>query len=149
PDARRGVPAHAFPVALVTGCSDPDHHLDRTVEPLMSVHPPKARNSTMPSSGKVLFFAAMGGALLQACAATPNVAADEKIAVAKASVQRAEQAGAPQEAPAELSVARDKLAQAQKANDDHKGLPAAALAEQADIDAQVAEATARANHSHK
>jgi hypothetical protein len=64
-------------------------------------------------------------------------------------VQRAEQAGAPQEAPAELSAARDKLTQAQKENDDHKGAPAAALADQANVDAQVAEATARAHHSHK
>jgi hypothetical protein len=91
----------------------------------------------------------MAAGLLQACAATPNVAADEKIAVAKSSLQRAEQAGAPQEAPAELSAARDKLTQAQKSNDDHKGVPAAALADQANVDAQVAEATARANHSHK
>jgi hypothetical protein len=103
----------------------------------------------MPSPGKILLVTAMAAGLLQACAATPNVAADEKIAVAKSSMQRAEQAGAPQEAPAELSAARDKLTQAQKSNDDHKGAPAAALADQANVDAQVAEATARANHSHK
>ncbi|MGH8254344.1 MAG: DUF4398 domain-containing protein [Steroidobacteraceae bacterium] len=103
----------------------------------------------MPSPGKILIVTAMAAGLLQACAATPDVAADEKIAVAKAAVQRAEQAGAPQAAPAELSAARDKLAQAQKANDDHKGAPAAALADQANVDAQVAEAAARANHSHK
>jgi uncharacterized protein YhaN len=103
----------------------------------------------MPSSGKILIVATLAAGLLQACAATPDVAADEKIAVAKEAVQRAEQAGAPQEAPAELSAARDKLTQAQKANDDHKGAPAAALADQSKVDAQVAEATARANHSHK
>jgi hypothetical protein len=69
----------------------------------------------------------------------PSVA-DEKIVVAKASVQRAEQAGAPQAAPVELAAARDKLARAEKANVAHQLVPATMLAEQAHIDAQVAEA---------
>jgi hypothetical protein len=71
-----------------------------------------------------------------------NPVADEKIAVAKASIQRAEQSGAPQAAPVELAAARDKLARAEKANVDRNLKVATALAEQANIDAQVAEATA-------
>ena len=84
---------------------------------------------------------------LSSCATNP--VADEKIAVAKASLQRAEQAGAPQTAPVELSTARDKLARAEKANADHSLKPASELAEQANIDAQVAEATAQQERSHK
>jgi Domain of unknown function (DUF4398) len=82
-----------------------------------------------------------------ACATSP--VADEKIAVAKASLQRAEQAGAPQTAPVELASARDKLARAEKANADHNLQPATMLAEQANMDAQVAEATAQQERSHK
>ena len=83
-----------------------------------------------------------------AYASNPPVA-DEKIAVAKASVQRAEQGGAPQAAPVELARARDKLARAEKANVARQMVPATMLAEQADIDAQVAEATAQQQRSHK
>jgi len=87
--------------------------------------------------------------LLVACSAhAANPVADEKIAVAQASLQRAEQAGAPQSAPVELSTARDKLARAQKANADRDIKVATALAEQANIDAQVAEASAMQQKSH-
>jgi uncharacterized protein YmfQ (DUF2313 family) len=85
-------------------------------------------------------------ACLSAHAADPS--ADAKIAVAQASLQRAEQSGAPLLAPVDLATARDKLARAEKAksNDDPK--TATALAEQADIDAQVAEANAQSQHAH-
>jgi hypothetical protein len=78
-----------------------------------------------------------------------NPVPDETIAVAKAAVQRAEQSGAPQAAPVELASARDKLARAEKANADHKAKPAIALADQATIDAQVAEATAQKERAAK
>jgi hypothetical protein len=84
---------------------------------------------------------------LAACASTPIP--NEKIAVAKVSVQRAEQAGAPELAPVEMAAARDKLARAEKAAVDREGQPATRLAEQADVDAQLAEATARQQRSHK
>jgi septal ring factor EnvC (AmiA/AmiB activator) len=84
---------------------------------------------------------------LAACASTPIP--NEKIAVAKASVQRAEQSGAPELAPVELASARDKLTRAQKAAADHEAQPATMLAEQADVDAQLAEATATQQRSHK
>jgi Domain of unknown function (DUF4398) len=81
------------------------------------------------------------------CASTP--VPNEKIAVAKSSVQRAEQAGAPEYAPVEIAAARDKLARAEKAAADHNAVPATQLAEQANVDAELAEATAQENRSHK
>jgi hypothetical protein len=74
---------------------------------------------------------------------------DETIAVAKAAVQQAEQSGAPQAAPVELASARDKLARAEKNNADHKAKSAIALANQATIDAQVAEAMAQKERAAK
>jgi hypothetical protein len=88
-------------------------------------------------------------AMLAFAARAANPAADEQIAVAKQSLARAEQAGAPQDAPTELASARDKLAQAEKANTKHDKTAAERLAEQANVDAQVAEATALQQHSHK
>jgi hypothetical protein len=89
----------------------------------------------------------IGAVILAACASNP--VANEKIAVAKASLQRAEGSGAPEFAPVEMSAARDKLARAEKANADHNLQPAVMLAEQATIDAQLAEATAQQQRSHK
>lgn len=84
---------------------------------------------------------------LAACASTPIP--NEKIAVAKESVQRAEQSGAPELAPVEMGTARDKLARAEKAEADHEALPATQLAEQATVDARLAEATAQQQRSRK
>jgi hypothetical protein len=75
--------------------------------------------------------------------------AEEKIALAKASLERAEQSGAPQSAPVELATARDKVARAEKANAAHDPKPAAMLADQGNIDAQVAEAVALQARSRK
>jgi hypothetical protein len=87
------------------------------------------------------------GVGLAACVSTP--VPNEKIAVAKASVQRAEQAGAPEFAPVQMAAARDKLARAEKAAADREGQPATQLAEQANADAQLAEATAQQQRAHK
>ena len=81
------------------------------------------------------------------CASTPIP--NEKIAVAKSSVSRAEQSGAPEYAPVEMAAARDKLARAEKAAADKDVQPATQLAEQANVDAQLAEATAQEHKSHK
>jgi hypothetical protein len=86
--------------------------------------------------------------VLAACATTSPVP-NEKIAVAKASVQRAEGSGAPELAPVELAAARDKLARAEQANIAKNLLPASELADQANVDAQLAEATAQQQRSHK
>ena len=84
---------------------------------------------------------------LAACASNP--VADEKFAVAKASLHRAEGSRAPEYAPVELATAREKLARAEKANSDRNLQPATDLAEQANIDAQLAEATAQEQRSQK
>ena len=94
---------------------------------------------------------ALAGAALAlgvaACASTP--VPNEKIAVAKAEVQRAEQSGAPEFAPVEMAAALDKLARAEKAAADRDAEPATQLAEQANVDARLAEATAQQQRSHK
>jgi len=103
-----------------------------------------------PTSKKCIKIAAIALPLMASAAvwaSTPPP--DAKIAVAKASVQRAEQAGAPQLAPLEMATARDKLQRAEKAAADRDFEPATRLAEQADIDAQLAEATALTDKSHK
>ncbi len=98
-------------------------------------------------------FAAAAGAAgaaiigLAACVASPLP--NEKIAVAQASVQRAEQSGAQELAPVELAAARDKLKDAERAAADHKGQPATMLAEQANVDAELAEATAQEHRSRQ
>jgi len=94
-----------------------------------------------------LAASALMGLIAAGCASTPIP--DEKIAVAKDSVHRAEQAGAPELAPVELATARDKLARAEKAAADHDANPATMLAEQANVDAQLAEATANEQRAHK
>jgi hypothetical protein len=86
-------------------------------------------------------------AALAACASGPVPL--EQLAVAKESVQRAEQAGATELAPVEMSTARDKLQRAEQAAQNHQGQVATRLADQANVDAQLAEATAREHKSHK
>jgi hypothetical protein len=93
--------------------------------------------------------ATIGATVLVLAACASNPVADEKIAVAKASLQRAEGSGAPEFAPVQLAAARDKLARAEKANADHDLKPATNLAEQANVDAELAEATAQENRAHK
>jgi len=75
------------------------------------------------------------------CASTPMPV--EKLAIAKTSLERAEQAQAAQFAQVELNSARNKYAAAQAAVDKKDAEVAARLADQADVDAQLAEATAR------
>jgi septal ring factor EnvC (AmiA/AmiB activator) len=82
-----------------------------------------------------------------ACASSPMPV--DKLAVAKSSVDRAEQAQAAQFAQVELSTARNKLAAAQAAADKHDADVAARLADQADVDAQLAEHTARAKQQQQ
>src|SRR5512134_3421036 len=82
-----------------------------------------------------------------ACASSPMPV--EKLAVAKSSIERAEQAQAAQFAQIELNSARNKFAAAQAAADKHDAMIAARLADQADIDAQLAESTARAKQQEQ
>jgi hypothetical protein len=82
-----------------------------------------------------------------ACASTPMPV--EKLAVAKSSLDRAEQAQAAQFAQVELTTARNKYAAAQAAADKNDADVAARLADQADVDAQLAESTARAKQQQQ
>jgi hypothetical protein len=82
-----------------------------------------------------------------ACASAPMPV--DKLAVAQASVQRAERAQAARFAQVELNTARNKLGAAQAAADKHDAEVAARLADQADVDAQLAEATARAKQQEQ
>jgi hypothetical protein len=87
--------------------------------------------------------------LLAACASGPAVIPSEKIAVARAGVQRAEQSGAPELAPVQMAAARDKLASAERAQAHRDNQPAADLADQANVDALYAEASAQQQKSLK
>jgi hypothetical protein len=81
-----------------------------------------------------------------ACATVPMP--NDKLALASASIQRAEQAGADQLAPIELRDARDKLTAAKASPHNAEGsIAAGRLADEADADARVAEAAAQAAHS--
>jgi septal ring factor EnvC (AmiA/AmiB activator) len=82
-----------------------------------------------------------------ACASPPMPI--EKLAVAQSSLARAEQAQAAQFAQVELNSARNKLAAAQAAADKKDAEVAARLADQADVDAQLAESTARAKQQQQ
>jgi septal ring factor EnvC (AmiA/AmiB activator) len=82
-----------------------------------------------------------------ACASAPMPA--DKLAVAKTAVERAEQAQAAQFAQVELTSARNKLAAAQAAADKHDADVAARMADQAEVDAQLAESTARAKQQEQ
>lgn len=92
--------------------------------------------------------AALAGIAVCVSSYAGSPVANEKIAVAKASVQRAEQAGAPQDAPVELAAARDKLARAEQANLTRDLKVAIILAEEATVDAEVAEAKTQQQRSH-
>ena len=82
-----------------------------------------------------------------ACASAPMPV--EKLAVAKSSIDRAEQAQATQFAQVELNSARNKYAAAQAAADKKDAAVASRMADQADVDAQLAEATARAKQQEQ
>jgi hypothetical protein len=99
------------------------------------------------SNLKISMGAAALASCLAACASGPMP--NEKLAVAQASVQRAEQSGAQEFAPAELATARDKLARAEDASAKRDAGPATMLAEQANVDAELAEAIAGEHRSHQ
>jgi DNA repair ATPase RecN len=113
--------------------------------PLLRIQESKVKESARSIKGAGACAAVM--LVLAACATSPIP--NEKIAVARASVQHAEQSGAQEFAPVELSTARDKLQRAEKAASDHDAEPATMLAEQANVDAELAEATAQEHRSQK
>ncbi len=84
---------------------------------------------------------------LGACASNPPPVAE--MAVSTAAVTQAANAGAAEFAPAELSAARDKLARANVAISAKDHEAARWLADEALVDARLAEAKAEANRARK
>ena len=74
------------------------------------------------------------------CAGTPPT---EKVEVAEAAVQQADTSGAAEQAALELRLAREKLERARVAMADERYVAARRLAEQAQVDALLAEAKAQ------
>jgi VIT1/CCC1 family predicted Fe2+/Mn2+ transporter len=74
---------------------------------------------------------------------------NQQITLATQSITQAESSGAFDFAPVELKSAREKLSQAKKAMDKEENLKAKQLAEEAMIDANLAEAKARSAKSQK
>lgn len=85
--------------------------------------------------------------LAAGCAGIP--APTEQIAVSKAAVSNANSAGGNEFAPLPFNSAMDKMEIAERAMTDKDYLQARQLAEEAQIDAQLAEATARSVKAQK
>lgn len=85
--------------------------------------------------------------LLSGCASAP--VPTEQFAVSQAAIESAATAGATEYAPLELKTARDKLAAAQRAVDDKEYPAAAALAEEASVDAKLAETKTQSEKAKK
>ena len=88
----------------------------------------------------VLGLAFVTSVLIAGCASAP--VPTEQMALAEASVQRASTPGTRMSAAAELQLATGKLTSARRAIEDKQYDRARQLAEQADVDAQVAESHA-------
>ena len=86
-------------------------------------------------------IAAGASLALGACASDP--APEAELGAAELAVDQAEQANAPAQASGPYQLARDKLERARDAMEDGENLEARRLAEQALVDAQLAEAQAR------
>ena len=95
--------------------------------------------------GLVTSFAA--ALLLIACASTP--APTEQMAISRAAVSNATSAGGNEYAPVQLKSAIDKMDAAEHAMTAKDYVHARQLAEQAQVDAQLAEATARSAQAKK
>jgi septal ring factor EnvC (AmiA/AmiB activator) len=106
--------------------------------------PSTIRRLTRPGAAALL---AAAGLALAACATPPPPT--EQLAVSQAAVTHAVGAGAPELAPAELSLARDKLGRAQAAVVAKNFDVALALAQEAQLDAQLAEAKAESTKARK
>lgn len=92
---------------------------------------------------------AMSAAFFLGGCATKGVAPVAEMATARSSITQAEAAGAGSLAPVELLAARDKLVRAQAAVATEQFSQARRLAEEASVDAELAERKARAERSRK
>lgn len=86
--------------------------------------------------------------LLAGCRTTYPAATDQ-LATARAALASAEEAGAREAAPLPLRNARQKLEEAREADGRRDNLRARLLAEQAAVDARLAEVTARAQRQQE
>lgn len=93
----------------------------------------------------ILFFCC--GFLLMACASVPPP--KEQLAVSQATMSKAEEAGAFELAPLEFTAAQEKLREAQVAMERKDNLAALRLAEQAQVDADLAYYKARSAQAQK
>ncbi|NDU91452.1 MAG: DUF4398 domain-containing protein [Ferrovum sp.] len=84
---------------------------------------------------------------ITACASVP--APTEQMTLSRAAVTEATNAGSSEYAPAQLKTAMDKMGAAEQAMSEKKYVQARNLAEQAQVDAQLALATARAAKEKK
>lgn len=105
------------------------------------MHTGIAPNSRRLAALAVLPFAG----LLAACASTP--AYDLQLARAESAVATANTSSTERDAGAELRIATEKLARAQAAARRHQSELALQLAEQTELDAQLAVLTARSSRS--
>jgi hypothetical protein len=96
------------------------------------------------TSVPVIFF----GLLLCGCA-SPGVAPVEKISTVEKAIQEARDSNATVSAPLELRRAEDKLTEAKAAMKEEEFEKARRLADEALIDANLAEATARSEKAKK
>jgi hypothetical protein len=106
----------------------------------------------MKNVSKYQWYRAVGGiglaaAIVAGCASVP--APTEQIAVSKAAVANAVGAGGPEFAPAEMRAAQDKLDRANQAMAAKDYERARWLAEEAQVDAQLAVTKARSAKAQK
>lgn len=108
------------------------------------------KNSYHLKSNQIMHRIAVGAAaaiLIAGCASTP--APVEQMAVSRAAVSNASSAGANDFAPLQLRSATEKMDAAERAMTEKDYALARQLAEQAQVDAQLAAATARSAKAKK
>ena len=94
---------------------------------------------------RVIFSIAAAAALMAACATPPT----EQLAVAKAAVANAVDTGGPEFAPTEMRAAQEKMDRANQAMAAKKYDQAQWMAQQAQVDAQLAVTKTRAAKAEK
>jgi hypothetical protein len=110
----------------------------------------KMKNNSYLKSGQTRLRCGITAAsimFISACASIP--APTEQMAVSKAAVSSANSAGGNEFAPLELKTAMEKMDSAERAMTEENYLLARQLAEQAQVDAQLAAATARSSKAQK
>lgn len=115
--------------------------------------PHDAMTDTLARRAGLLRYALLAGLFpallaLSGCRTTYPPPSGE-MSASRAAIATAEEAGASEHAPVELRRARQKAEQAQQAMDRGDNLRARILAEQAEVDARLAEATARAQRQQE